>query len=272
MIRMDRKDTLLSKLVEVGFIQNDALVYVALLKMKIGTPTTLSKMAKIERPRVYDSLRRLEKKGFLVRDTSKKVAKYVAISPDIVFKNIREDLERKITISQELEESLQQDLSPPKKGEAFVFKFDPILIHNLAIEIMKNAKLKMYILLSDTQIEILSSIFELIQASPKFEYLSFFFLTPSKYVFPQELALNIPKNWKLNLWPLKSDVPFGLIMNDVASILLIFQDTCIFLYGEQNLNQFEAFLNHILTICRPYSPEDITRETEFKRIINKNRL
>jgi len=269
MITMDRKETLLNKLVEVGFIRSDAQVYMALLKMKIATPTTLSRSSKIARPRVYDSLKRLENKGLLIKDTSKKIAKYVAISPDIVFKNIQEDFEKKITLSRELKEDLQEDLSPPKKGEAFVFKFDPIKIHNLIVEILRDAKQKLYIFLSDFHTEILSRFFKVVYNSPKFENLSFSFFISSKYQFPQEIASNIPENWKVNFWPAKSDIPFGLIMNDVASILLIFQDLSIFLYGEQDLTQFESFLNNILAISRPYSSEDITRENEFKRIIKK---
>ncbi len=267
---MEQQEFSLKELTELGFIQSDAKVYVALLKMKFATPTTLSKSSKIARPRVYDSLKRLEAKGIIIKDSSKKIAKYIAISPDIVLKNIREDLERKIILSKEIEELLQRDLSSPKKNEAFVFKNNPIKIKNLIIEMLKNAKLKIYGLISDTHIEILTDLFDLVRKTPKFENLSFSFLIPSTHQISQDITLNIPKNWKLYLWPLKIDIPFGLIMNDETSNLLIFQDLCILLYGKQELNQFEAFLNNLFTICRSYSSQDLFRETEFKHIINKS--
>jgi len=87
---------------QVGFTQNDAKVYLTLLKLGVSNPATISEESGIDRARVYDSLKRLYKKNIIEMEPLKRSPGYKARSPEYVFESIKLDLENKLKLTENL--------------------------------------------------------------------------------------------------------------------------------------------------------------------------
>lgn len=72
-------------LTELGLTKNEAIVYVELLKLGLGTANEIAKEIKIHRTNVYDALNKLVRKGFVSYMVKNKVKYFQASDP----KNIR---------------------------------------------------------------------------------------------------------------------------------------------------------------------------------------
>jgi predicted DNA-binding transcriptional regulator len=100
---------------ELGITANDAAVYLHLLKGGRVSPTELAKETGIQRPRVYDSLKRLAVRGFTVEDRTGKVPKYLCADPQVMLA----ELERRIARKQEALEVIHEALA-----DAFAFQLN----------------------------------------------------------------------------------------------------------------------------------------------------
>ncbi len=78
---MDAKEKLISLLRSIGLNQYEASAYASLLLFGEATAGELSNRAAIPRPRVYDIINRLEKKGFVVVQPGRPV-RYRAVPPE----------------------------------------------------------------------------------------------------------------------------------------------------------------------------------------------
>ena len=103
----DSSKTISKNLQILGFTINDSRIYVCLLKIGLSSPAKISEKSHVDRARVYDSLKRLVKRGIVEEEPVQRAPRYRAISPEKVFKQIREKLDTKIKLSQGLEEQLK---------------------------------------------------------------------------------------------------------------------------------------------------------------------
>ncbi|MHA1745054.1 MAG: TrmB family transcriptional regulator [Promethearchaeota archaeon] len=91
----------------LGFTINDSRIYVCLLKIGLSSPAKISEKSHVDRARVYDSLKRLVKRGIVEEEPVQRAPRYRAIPPEKVFNQIRLKLKKKIKLSQDLEKQLK---------------------------------------------------------------------------------------------------------------------------------------------------------------------
>ncbi|MFO8018900.1 MAG: helix-turn-helix domain-containing protein [Promethearchaeia archaeon] len=84
------------KLQKLGFTKNDSKCLLTLCKYKILSPADIAKYSGVDRARVYDSLKRLIKKGYIRKEPVKRGARYQAIPIERIFKSIRDRYKKKI--------------------------------------------------------------------------------------------------------------------------------------------------------------------------------
>ena len=96
-IQEDESESLLHNLVHIlGLTPNEARAYVHLLGRAPITPSTLSRITKIHRSRIYDNLKGLESKGLILK-TAMTPLSYEAVSPELAVAKIVERLNRSHT-------------------------------------------------------------------------------------------------------------------------------------------------------------------------------
>ncbi|MFX0141544.1 MAG: TrmB family transcriptional regulator, partial [Candidatus Hodarchaeota archaeon] len=108
---------IIEQLSEIGFKENDAKVYIALLELGKSNPTKISKKTNIIRARVYDSLKRLVKQGYIEREAVNHAPAYVALNPDVVISNIKKKLTENLAITEQLPNFIKETIKiEPDKG------------------------------------------------------------------------------------------------------------------------------------------------------------
>jgi sugar-specific transcriptional regulator TrmB len=102
------KETL-ALLRRLGLNQYESKTYLALVSSNALTATELSEIAQIPRPRVYDVLAKLEKKGFIITKPGRP-SKYVGVPPAAALESLKQ--EKSDSHAKEIEEldKLQQKL------------------------------------------------------------------------------------------------------------------------------------------------------------------
>ncbi|MFA6594579.1 MAG: helix-turn-helix domain-containing protein [Candidatus Buchananbacteria bacterium] len=83
----------------IGLSTNEARIYNALLELKVGTVSAISRHAGIDRRNVYDTIHRLIKQGLVYQIMPRKTLTYAPVSPE----KLREFVEEKV---KELETAL----------------------------------------------------------------------------------------------------------------------------------------------------------------------
>lgn len=87
----------------LGFTINDSRIYVTLLQIGFNTPAKIAENSKVDRARVYDSLKRLVKRGIVEEEPVPRAPRYRALPPNQVFGKIRNKLNKKIELANQLE-------------------------------------------------------------------------------------------------------------------------------------------------------------------------
>nr|MDO8113296.1 helix-turn-helix domain-containing protein [Candidatus Sigynarchaeota archaeon] len=103
-------------LISVGWNKNDAIIYIALVKLGATTPQTLSESTGIDRTRVYDSLKRLIQKGCVLKEDKEWGGKYQAVSVEDVFTHEIEAIKKQLEIAGVLKRELK-DLEKNKDDD-----------------------------------------------------------------------------------------------------------------------------------------------------------
>jgi len=98
---------LIKSLQNLGFTVNDAKVYICLLKIGLTTPAKIAEKSDVDRARVYDSLKRLVKRGIVIEEPVARAPRYRALEPPIVFEKIRREYDSRMKMSIELEKQLE---------------------------------------------------------------------------------------------------------------------------------------------------------------------
>ncbi len=291
---MKNTNKIIKDLETLGFNKNDAIVYLTLLKLGMANPTQIARESKVARPRVYDAISRLIDKGAVIKDTSKKQAKYIAITPKIVFKNLYDELKQKMLILQQLEKKIQQEIKISKPTQTFHFQFDLIKIKNLMSHILQSAKhdVTQTFHFQFDLIKIKNLMSHILQSAkhdvriiiPKFFYnemssiIKEFIETrlSSKLVFsllvpeiPQSIQADMLQYNKIYTWTKEIEIPFGMILNDTAHSLLIFQSSCIFFNNSQETDNFRKYTDFLFNLAYRLTSKDLKRKSEFEHLISK---
>jgi len=103
-------------LIKLNWNKNDAIVYIALIKLGATTPQALSESTGIDRTRVYDSLKRLIAAGKVLKEDREWGGKYQAMSVDDVFTQEVEIIKKQLDIAAKLKQQLK-DIEKSKEDE-----------------------------------------------------------------------------------------------------------------------------------------------------------
>jgi sugar-specific transcriptional regulator TrmB len=137
------------ELVKLNWNQNDAKIFVALVELGVSTPQILSKNTGIDRTRVYDSLKRLIKKGYVAKEQKEWGGKYQAEPVEEVFSKEIEQIKHELEIANELREQLKERAKKKEEEQRLVWAIQGK--KNVRTEIMNfitNAKERVYWLMS----------------------------------------------------------------------------------------------------------------------------
>jgi sugar-specific transcriptional regulator TrmB len=96
--------------------KNDAIIYIALIKLGATTPQALSEETGIDRTRVYDSLKRLISKGSVKKEDKEWGGKYQAVGVEDVFTQEIDTIKKQLDIANQLKKDLH-DLEKSKDDE-----------------------------------------------------------------------------------------------------------------------------------------------------------
>ncbi len=118
---MDARQKLVSLLRSIGLNQYEAQAYATLLLFGGATAGELSNRAEVPRPRVYDIVSRLEKKGFVVVEPGRPV-KYKAVPPkqaiQAYLKLKEEEFKKEYERIQSIAEQLEREHGPKIRKES----------------------------------------------------------------------------------------------------------------------------------------------------------
>jgi len=129
------------KLQTIGsFTINDSKIYVTLLKIGLSNPAVISERSKVDRARVYDSLKRLVKRGIVEEEPVKRAPRYRAFPPDVVFGTIRRNLNNQIKLATSLEKQLAQIKTESTEQNSVWSIQGMSKIHKKSVEIINNAE------------------------------------------------------------------------------------------------------------------------------------
>lgn len=220
---MDPLQYSVEALTELGLLANDATVYVALVKAKKASPSALQDLTGIRRPRIYDALKRLIARGFVLKDLSTKQPKYSPVNPEVVVSDLRRDFEKKHALLKDLGPRLQQ-LYTQKEGKegAEIFPFDPKTVANLLKDILQSTNVHLSIQIPHSHQDLLAILLKTLSKPLKKPppQAKCILSDPS----PQIVELLTKLHWTLEQWNPEVDLPFAMIVNDTGSCLLFFQE------------------------------------------------
>lgn len=117
---MDLEEKIIEYLEQCDLSRNDATVYLYLFKQGQSGPSEISGGTGIQRARVYDSLKRLIERGFIVQEIEKKRPQYTVTSPRILLSELEDEITRKKNALDEIKKNLiDRPPIPPLKGVYF---------------------------------------------------------------------------------------------------------------------------------------------------------
>ena len=89
-----------------------------MLLIGLSSPAKISEKSHVDRARVYDSLKRLVKRGIVEEEPVPRAPRYKAVLPEIVFGKIVKKFKTKINLAEKLEEELVeiQEMQPMERN------------------------------------------------------------------------------------------------------------------------------------------------------------
>ncbi|MHA1359232.1 MAG: TrmB family transcriptional regulator [Candidatus Helarchaeota archaeon] len=265
---MKEETEIIEAMQKVGFRENDAKVYFTLVRLGIAKMVDLTDETKIQRPRIYDSLDRLEKLGLILKDTTYPTPRYRALSPDSIFMLMQNDFSQKINILEKVKTNLAQYQSIPPKREFATFKFDLDHITRYASEIIKNSNRTVRIVLPTFQSDAFNSIINIILETFHDQKFRFILILPQQYLIMQKLELEFLKICNVFLWTRDDEIPYGLISNDISQALQIFPSDCVFISNINIIPQINQYVRLLEKLASPITLKGIERAVQFKTIID----
>lgn len=124
-------EELVSYLMQCNLTQNDATVYLCLLKQNLSDPSRIAKETGIQRPRVYDSLKRLLERGFIVQDMKKKRPQYAVSSSQLLLSELQNQITYKKEACKMIQEYLVNQFLPATEKGIFFYNKKEVLSSKL---------------------------------------------------------------------------------------------------------------------------------------------
>ena len=211
------------KLQSIGsFTINDSKIYVTLLKIGLSNPAVISEKSKVDRARVYDSLKRLVKRGIVEEEPVKRAPRYRAFPPDVVFGTIRRKLNNQISLATALEKQLAQIETESTEQNSVWSIQGKNKINKKFYEIIRNAEDFCFIFLtldysisSINELEILESIIlDKLRSHPTLNIKIALKIFPDKDDQKSILNRLFHANIEIYRWKPASVLPFGLILTE----------------------------------------------------------
>ncbi len=211
------------KLQSIGsFTINDSKIYVTLLKIGLSNPAIISEKSKVDRARVYDSLKRLVKRGIVEEEPVKRAPRYRAFPPDVVFGTIRRKLNNQISLATALEKQLAQIKTESTEQNSVWSIQGKNKINKKFYEIISNAEDFCFIFLtldysisSINELEILEGIImDKRRSNPSLNFKIALKIFPDKDDQKSILNRLFHANVEIFRWKPASILPFGLILTE----------------------------------------------------------
>ena len=120
-------EDLVNYLMQCNLTQNDATVYLCLLKHKLSDPSRIAKETGIQRPRVYDSLKRLLERGYIVQEMKKKRPQYAISSSQLLLTELQNQISYKKEASEMIQEYIIDQLRPSTERGIFFYNKKEVL-------------------------------------------------------------------------------------------------------------------------------------------------
>ena len=211
------------KLQSIGsFTINDSKIYVTLLKIGLSNPAVISEKSKVDRARVYDSLKRLVKRGIVEEEPVKRAPRYRAFPPDVVFDSIKRKLKNKINLATSLEKQLAQIKIESTEQNSVWSIQGAHKINKKFYEIIQKAEEFCFIFLtldysisSINELEMLESvILDKRRSNPSLNFKIALKIFPDKDDQKSILNRLFHANIEIFRWKPTSILPFGLILTE----------------------------------------------------------
>lgn len=211
------------KLQNIGsFTINDSKIYVTLLKIGLSNPAEISEKSKVDRARVYDSLKRLVKRGIVEEEPVQRAPRYRAFPPDVVFGTIRRNLNNQIKLATSLENQLAQIKTESIEKNSVWSIQGNHKINKKFYEIVNGAKEFCFIFLtldysisSINELEILEGVLlEKRQSNPSLNVKIALKIFPEKDDQKSIINRLFHANIEIYRWKPTSVLPFGLILTE----------------------------------------------------------
>ncbi len=212
-------ESLVEYLMECDLTQNDATVYLWLLKNQVANPSKISKGTGIQRPRVYDSLKRLIERGFVIQEVGQKRPSYTVSDSRTLLMELQSMIDSKIEARNMIKEQIVDQL-PQKVRGIFFFNDEKAL------------RLKIQTIMEKSQKKI--TIIAIFPFAIKDETFIFPELLGKKGLEGQEitLLLNInEKNWEScsNMFENKIKIYHYPHLAQVSTIMHLIDDDTLFI-------------------------------------------
>ena len=118
---------IIESIMECDLTQNDATVYLWLLKHRKSNPSEISKGTGIQRPRVYDSLKRLIEKGFVVQEIRKARPQYIVSDSQILISSLQAQIDSKMEARDLIQDQIVDHFPSPREKGIFFFNNEEAL-------------------------------------------------------------------------------------------------------------------------------------------------
>jgi len=138
-------EDLINYLMQCNLTQNDATVYLCLLKQKLSDPSRITKETGIQRPRVYDSLKRLLERGFIVQDIKKKRPRYAISDSHILLTELQNQITYKKEACEMIQEYIVNQFPPSTEKGIFFYNKKEVLSSKLQ-SLMQTSERKIMIM------------------------------------------------------------------------------------------------------------------------------
>jgi len=100
---------IIENLIKMGLIKSEATIYLNMLKKQSYTASELSRISNISRPKTYEVLNQLVKKGLCIEILGS-VKKYAAVNPETAFNGLKQEIKQELENKQILLSDLKRTL------------------------------------------------------------------------------------------------------------------------------------------------------------------
>ncbi len=143
--------SLLSKLVQIGFTEYEAKVYLALLSLNPATGYQLSKESGVPRSMVYDALKRLHARGAALETVEGRSTRYRPLPPDVLLERHMAEHERLVAA---LHDGLEVLFKATIDDRVWTINGRSTTL-SYALKLIRSAQTELFLVLTDEDLAVL---------------------------------------------------------------------------------------------------------------------